>query len=81
MKQQIKTPPSILKFEAILDLKKRIKEILLLLAASGIPDALNHLDLNPGNIFVSADRCTLIDWARRRPLTIRFSHFSTCSNI
>jgi aminoglycoside phosphotransferase (APT) family kinase protein len=63
MKQQTKTPPSILTSEEILDLSKRIKENLSLLAASGIPDALNHLDLNPGNIFVSGDRCTFIDWA------------------
>jgi aminoglycoside phosphotransferase (APT) family kinase protein len=31
--------------------------------ASGIPDALGHLDLNPGNIIVSADRCVFLDWA------------------
>jgi Ser/Thr protein kinase RdoA (MazF antagonist) len=63
MKQQIKTTPSILTSEEILDLNKRIKETLSLLAACGIPDALNHLDLNPGNILVSGDRCTFIDWA------------------
>jgi hypothetical protein len=63
MKQQIKKPPSILTSEEILDLNKRIKEILSRLAASGIPDALNHLDLNPGNIFVAGQRCTFIDWA------------------
>ncbi|MGB7281325.1 MAG: phosphotransferase [Candidatus Acidiferrum sp.] len=63
MKQQIKTSPSILTSEEILDLSKRIKGTLSLLAASGIPDALNHLDLNPGNIFVSGERCTFIDWA------------------
>lgn len=63
MKQQVKTPPSILTSEQILDLKSRIKEILSLLAASGIPDALNHLDLNPGNTFVSGEHCTFIDWA------------------
>jgi hypothetical protein len=63
MEQQIKTPPSILTSEEILNLNKRIKEILSLVAASGIPDALNHLDLNPGNIFVSDERCTFIDWA------------------
>ena len=63
MQQQSKTPPSILTSEEILDLSRRIKEILSLLAASGIPDALNHLDFNPGNIFVSGDRCTFIDWA------------------
>ena len=63
MKQQVKTPPSILTSEEILDIKRRIKEILSLLAASGIPDALNHLDLNPGNIFVCGERCAFIDWA------------------
>ena len=63
MKQQTKTPPSILTSEEILDLKNRIKEILSILAASGIPETLNHLDLNPGNIFVSGDSCTFIDWA------------------
>jgi Phosphotransferase enzyme family len=63
MKQQVKAPPSILTSEEILGLNKRIKETLSLLAACGIPDALNHLDLNPGNILVCGDRCTFIDWA------------------
>jgi len=63
MKQQIKTAPSILTSQEIFELNKRIKESLSLLAASGIPDALNHLDLNPENIFVSGERCTFIDWA------------------
>jgi hypothetical protein len=63
MKQQIKTPPSSLTSKELFRLNERIKETLSLLAASGIPDALNHLDLNPGNIFVSGDRCTFIDWA------------------
>jgi hypothetical protein len=63
MKQQVRTPPSILTSEELLSLRKQIKEILSLLAASGIPDTLNHLDLNPGNIFVSAEHCTFIDWA------------------
>jgi len=63
MKHQIKTPPSILTSEELRDLNRRIKETLSLLAAGGIPDALNHLDLNPGNIFISGDRCTFIDWA------------------
>jgi hypothetical protein len=63
MEQQVKTPPSILTSQEILDLSKRIKEILSLLAATCIPDTLNHLDLNPGNIFVAGDRCTFIDWA------------------
>ena len=63
MKQQTKTPPSILTSTQLVCLKEQIKESLRLLAATGIPDALNHLDFNPGNIFVSGDRCTFIDWA------------------
>jgi aminoglycoside phosphotransferase (APT) family kinase protein len=63
IKNQVKAPPSILTSEELLDLKKQIKEILSALAASGMPDTLNHLDLNPGNIFVSGERCTFIDWA------------------
>ena len=63
MKQQTKTPPSILTSTQLFRLKEQIKESLCLLAATGIPDALNHLDFNPGNIFVSGDRCIFIDWA------------------
>ena len=63
MKQQTKTPPSILTSTELLRLNEQIKDILSHLAASGIPDALNHLDFNPGNIFVSGDCCTFIDWA------------------
>ncbi len=63
MKQQTKTPPSILTSTELFHLNEQMKEILPLFAASGIPDALNHLDFNPGNIFVSGDRCKFIDWA------------------
>jgi Phosphotransferase enzyme family len=28
-----------------------------------IPDSLGHLDLNPGNIILSEDRCVFLDWA------------------
>ena len=63
MKQQAKTPPSILTYKQLFRLKEQIKESLCLLAATGIPDGLNHLDFNPGNIFISGDRCTFIDWA------------------
>jgi thiamine kinase-like enzyme len=63
MKQQVKIPPSILTPDELFDLKERIKDILSPLAANGIPDTLNHLDLNPGNIFVTGEHCTFIDWA------------------
>jgi hypothetical protein len=29
----------------------------------GIPDALGHLDFNPGNILCSAHECIFVDWA------------------
>jgi aminoglycoside phosphotransferase (APT) family kinase protein len=63
MKQQTKTHPSVLSPEDLLALSARLKDTLSDLAASGIPDALNHLDFNPGNILVSGDRCTFLDWA------------------
>lgn len=28
-----------------------------------LPDTLGHLDLNPGNIFLSGERCVFLDWA------------------
>jgi hypothetical protein len=63
MNRQIKTPPSILSAGELLDLSNRLKDALSALATSGIPEALNHLDFNPGNILVSDRHCTVIDWA------------------
>jgi hypothetical protein len=63
MKHQTKTPPSVLTSEELLALSARLKGVLSALAASGIPDALNHLDFNPGNILVSDGHCVFIDWA------------------
>jgi hypothetical protein len=63
MGRQTKTPPSILTSEELITLSNRLKDALSALAASGISDALNHLDFNPGNILVSDRHCTLIDWA------------------
>jgi len=33
------------------------------LEQSAIPNALGHLDMNPGNVVVSKSRCTFLDWA------------------
>jgi aminoglycoside phosphotransferase (APT) family kinase protein len=63
MKHQTKTSPPILASDELFALSSRLKEVLSALAASGIPDALNHLDLNPGNILVSDGHCVFIDWA------------------
>jgi hypothetical protein len=44
-------------------LRRRLHDALLVLGESGIPDALGHLDFNPGNVMVSRDRCIVLDWA------------------
>jgi hypothetical protein len=49
----------------------RFKEITQIFADAcsemediGIPDALGHGDINPGNILIDDDRCVFTDWAR-----------------
>jgi Phosphotransferase enzyme family len=44
-------------------LARRLKESCLLLESLPLPDTLGHLDLNPGNILVTEDRCVFLDWA------------------
>ncbi len=63
MERQTKVPPPVLNHAELSLLGVRILDSLTLLGELGIPDALGHLDLNPGNIIVSADRCAFIDWA------------------
>ena len=63
MEQQTKVPPPLLNHAELSLLGVRIQDSLTLLGDLRIPDALGHLDLNPGNIIVSADRCAFIDWA------------------
>jgi hypothetical protein len=63
MEQQIKVPPPILSQPDLALLRIRIQDSLTLLEELGIPDGLGHLDLNPGNIIVSANGCVFLDWA------------------
>jgi hypothetical protein len=63
MQQQAKTPPPILDTKELLALGDRIDEALDFLEALAIPETLGHLDLNPGNIVVSATKCVFLDWA------------------
>jgi len=63
MRRQTKALPAILSQEELHRLEERIQECLALLQDVGIPDALGHLDLNPGNIITSPDRCAFLDWA------------------
>jgi hypothetical protein len=63
MQQQPKTPPSTLDRKELLALGDRIGEAFDFLEALEIPETLGHLDLNPGNIVVSATKCVFLDWA------------------
>jgi hypothetical protein len=60
--QQKQTPARLTDPELAL-LADYLKQACLLLAGLGFPDALGHLDLNPGNIVVSPRRSVFLDWA------------------
>jgi Phosphotransferase enzyme family len=62
MEEQSKVPPPVLKRNQVLLLEEHLQEALSLTEASGIPDALGHRDLNPGNIIVSPTGCVFLDW-------------------
>lgn len=63
MEEQTKIPPPALSRQELSLLKLRIQDSLTLLDELRIPNALGHLDLNPWNIIVCADRSVFVDWA------------------
>lgn len=63
MEKQTKVPPPILSRRELILLGQEIEEALLLSTDLRIPDALGHLDLNPGNVIVSDGKCVFLDWA------------------
>jgi hypothetical protein len=63
MQEQPKVPPRRLDQQSLLILAGQIKQAIGELAQLGIPDALGHLDLSPGNILNSQDGCVFLDWA------------------
>jgi len=64
MREQTKIPPPVMSAEGLALLGERIREAVSTLKQLEIPDTLGHLDLNPGNIILSAqDRCVFLDWA------------------
>jgi hypothetical protein len=63
MQQQTKEPPPILTRHELDLLGLRLEDAITLLEDLRIPDALGHLDLNPGNIILSANGCVFVDWA------------------
>jgi hypothetical protein len=63
MERQVKVPPPVLTRSELLILGEQILDTLSIFLELGLPDALGHLDLNPGNIIASADGCVFLDWA------------------
>jgi hypothetical protein len=63
MDQQRKVEPAPLSRHALQSLALTVDESLDCLAAGDIPNVVGHLDFNPGNILVSAERCFFLDWA------------------
>ena len=63
MEKQTKVPPPVLSRSELVLLGEQIEEALSLSTDLGIPDALGHLDLNPGNVIVSEGHCVFLDWA------------------
>jgi hypothetical protein len=63
MEKQTKVPPRVLSRSELMLLGEQIEEALSLSTDLGIPDALGHLDLNPGNVIVSEGQCVFLDWA------------------
>jgi hypothetical protein len=64
MLAQTKTTVPKLTKQEICAVRELLTKSLHELAEYGIPNALNHLDLNPCNIIVSPSGCTFLDWAQ-----------------
>ncbi len=63
MAAQEKRPPTPLAKSELTSLREGLVEACELLESFHVPDTVGHVDFNPGNILVSADRCVFLDWA------------------
>jgi hypothetical protein len=63
MEAQIKPAPRKLTAQEIKTVERRVTDALIQMERSGVPDTLNHFDLNPGNVIVHAGNCKFLDWA------------------
>ena len=63
MECQTKVPPAVLDREDLLLLRNSLYRSVEAMEATRVPETLGHLDLNPGNIIVSENRCAFLDWA------------------
>jgi hypothetical protein len=63
MEEQVAFSPAPLTEMEVLSLGDQIETALSVLRELAVPQALGHLDLNPGNIVVSRNGCNFLDWA------------------
>ena len=63
MEMQAKPSPRRLSVQEVRLVQQRVVEALLEMEVAEVPDTLNHLDLNPGNVFVGSYKSTFLDWA------------------
>jgi hypothetical protein len=63
MERQTKVPPPILDCKDLSALADSLQMAVDSTKARGIPETIGHLDLNPGNIVASENRCAFLDWA------------------
>jgi Phosphotransferase enzyme family len=64
MEAQTRTTVAKLGKQEIGTVREQVTEALHQLENAGIPDTLNHLDLNSSNVIVSTNRCAFLDWAQ-----------------
>jgi hypothetical protein len=63
MAAQQKPSPAPLAKSELASLREGLADACELLKSFRLPDTLGHIDLNPGNILVSAESCAFLDWA------------------
>lgn len=63
MAEQTTLSPAPLSREELYTLRTQLFDLFTTIADSGMPDSIGHLDLNPGNIVLSGNRCIFLDWA------------------
>jgi hypothetical protein len=63
MEGQNKIPPVVLTRQELSTLGDQVQEAISVVEKLEIPDALGHLDINPGNIIISPNGCKFLDWA------------------
>jgi Ser/Thr protein kinase RdoA (MazF antagonist) len=63
MENQIQCPPASLGRNEVVWLGEQIEDAVASTSKLEVPEALGHLDLNPGNVIVSEGQCVFLDWA------------------